>query len=436
MVNSVGKKLQQARFAKQLSIEEASRVTRIRPDKLLDLEEDNYSNFPSMSYAKGFLLLYARYLGIDVRDYAETLHSPNPVSSDDYEYLNAASEAPPPPPTRRPYHFAPKREHTILPVLVFAFLTGAVVLGIYLVVTYQRLGNLEDIAEKKDFSSPATSPAITVLPATAVATPPPVQAVTVLPGTRVLQAIPVTTPPPTVAVASPTPVPIVAPPAAATPPPTAEAVPAATPEQTPPPTLAAIPTAEPVATPEETPAPTTEAVPVATPEPTPPVTAQQIPTGIAVPAPSAPPGGFQTPPAAVPSGTFDPNREVRRAEPVIPPPPDHAALAPADLPPVGASPLGLAAIAPAATPIATPTPADAPDPVKHVSILPIRRTLVTIRKDVPGSPPIFENWVYPGAGPLRLSGRRFWIEVQDPGAVQITQDGQPLPAGQAAVHIE
>ncbi len=110
MVNSVGKKLQQARLSKQLSIEEAARVTRIRPDKLIDLEEDNYSNFPSMSYAKGFLLLYARFLGVDVREFADTLHAPNPVSSDDYEYLNAAAAGPRPRPPAVPITLAPRRE--------------------------------------------------------------------------------------------------------------------------------------------------------------------------------------------------------------------------------------------------------------------------------------------------------------------------------------
>ena len=93
MVESAGKKLQQARLHKQISVEEAARVTRMRPDKILDLEEDNYSNFPSMSYAKGFLLIYAKFLGVDVRDFADTLQTPNPVSSeDDYEYLNAGGQ--------------------------------------------------------------------------------------------------------------------------------------------------------------------------------------------------------------------------------------------------------------------------------------------------------------------------------------------------------
>jgi cytoskeletal protein RodZ len=356
MVNSVGKKLQQSRMSKQLSIEEAARVTRIRPDKLLDLEEDNYSNFPSMSYAKGFLLLYARFLGVDVREFAESIHAPNPVSSDDYEYLNAAAESPPPPPSRRPYYFAARREHTILPVIVFAFLIGAVVLAIYLVVNFQRLGgNLEDIADKRDLSAPAAaSPAISTIPAG---------------------------------------------PAAAEPVPVASAV----------------PVARPVAV---APAPLLRSAP--------PVIVTDTPAAPVVPAAAA----ASAPPLPPAAATFDPSREVRRAEPVLTPP-DHASASPSPvLPPVGSPPGGdLTLISPGAAPAA-------PDAVKHVSILPVRKTMVTIRKDVADSAPIFEDWLYPGAGPLKVSGHKFWIEVQDPGAVQVTQDGQPIGAGQSDIQIE
>jgi hypothetical protein len=62
---------------------------------------------------------------------------------------------------------------------------------------------------------------------------------------------------------------------------------------------------------------------------------------------------------------------------------------------------------------------------------------VTIRQDVADSAPVFEDWLYPGDGPLKLHGRKFWIQVQDPGAIQITQDGQPLPASlQSQIQIE
>jgi transcriptional regulator with XRE-family HTH domain len=328
MVNTVGKKLQQARLGKQLSIEEAARVTRIRPDKLLDLEEDNYSNFPSMSYAKGFLLLYARFLGVDVREFADSIHAPNPVSTDDYEYLNAAASGPQPAPSRRPYHFAPRRERTILPIVVFAVLAGAIGLVIYLAVSFERLGNLEDIAEKKDLSaSPAaSSPAISTVPANP-----------------------------------------------------AEGEPAA---------------------------------------PGPAPALRNSPPGIVETSPA--PGVIPPP---LPGGTFDPSREVRRAVPVFPTPPGHAAASPAA---ASGTAAGLSLIAPVST----------PEAMKQVSIRPIRKTMVTIRKDVADSAPVFEDWLYPSDGPLKLSGHKFWIQVQDPGAVQITQDGQPVAAGQSDIQIE
>ena len=326
MVNSVGNKLQQARLSKQLSVEEASRVTRIRPDKLVDLEQDNYANFPSMSYAKGFLLIYAKFLGVDVREFADSLHTPNPVSTDDYEYLNAAASGPSTARGRRPYHFSARRERTILPVVVIGLLVGAIAFAVYIylyvVVPFQR-GAMDDGSEKKDLSLPAASPAISTLPPV----PPPLPVATPIPFLRNTPPALVTAPPPS----------------------------------------------------------TMPAPPVAAPAP-----------------------------ASSPAGTFDPTREVRRAEPVVPTPP--------------AARDGVSSIAPASS----------PDAIKQVSIRPIRKTQVTVRKDVAGSKPIFEDWLYPGDGPLVVHGHKFWIQVKDPGAVQITQDGQPIPtpADQSDIQIE
>ena len=92
-----------------LSHEETCQSDAHPADKLLDLEEDNYSNFPSMAYAKGFLLLYARFLGIDHPGILPfPFSAPNPVSTDDYEYSsNAAASGPAPPPSRRPLSLRP-----------------------------------------------------------------------------------------------------------------------------------------------------------------------------------------------------------------------------------------------------------------------------------------------------------------------------------------
>jgi transcriptional regulator with XRE-family HTH domain len=295
MVYSIGKKLQQARLAKQLSLEEAARVTRIRPDKLIDLEEDNYSSFPSMSYAKGFLQIYGRFLGVDVREFTDHIQTPNPVSSDDYDYLNAAA-------------------------------VGPVVLGIKLIVNFERVGtgNLDDLAQKKEISSPSpASDAISTLPSAA----------------------------------------------------------------TPAPELAAV----------------------------------------ATPAPA---------PASSPA--LDPSREVRRAEPVAASPPtDHLAASASPLPAVATGPL--VAASPAATtpaPVAPVSLVQTAEPIKQVSIRPLWKTRVTIREDAADSPPVFEDWLYPTDPPLKLKGRKFWIQVTDPGSVVVTQDGRSVPSGDSAIQIE
>ncbi len=63
MVESVGRILQQARLARKLEIEDVAERTKIRPDRLIDLEADEYSHFPNLTYAKSFLAKYARFLG-------------------------------------------------------------------------------------------------------------------------------------------------------------------------------------------------------------------------------------------------------------------------------------------------------------------------------------------------------------------------------------
>jgi cytoskeletal protein RodZ len=64
-MKTVGKQLQDARVAKGWSPELAARETKIRLDRLRELEDDDYSNFSSPTYARGFVRTYARALGLD-----------------------------------------------------------------------------------------------------------------------------------------------------------------------------------------------------------------------------------------------------------------------------------------------------------------------------------------------------------------------------------
>jgi cytoskeleton protein RodZ len=64
-MKSVGKQLQEARQAKNWTPELAARETKIKVDRILDLEADDYGHFSSPTYARGFVRTYARALGID-----------------------------------------------------------------------------------------------------------------------------------------------------------------------------------------------------------------------------------------------------------------------------------------------------------------------------------------------------------------------------------
>jgi cytoskeleton protein RodZ len=64
-MKTVGKQLEEARLAKNWTPELASRETKIKVDRLHDLEGDDYSHFASPTYARGFVRTYARALGLD-----------------------------------------------------------------------------------------------------------------------------------------------------------------------------------------------------------------------------------------------------------------------------------------------------------------------------------------------------------------------------------
>lgn len=65
---SIVNKLKEAREKKGISIQKASEETRISAKFLEALEKDDYKLFPAEVYLKGFLRIYASYLGLDPKD--------------------------------------------------------------------------------------------------------------------------------------------------------------------------------------------------------------------------------------------------------------------------------------------------------------------------------------------------------------------------------
>jgi cytoskeletal protein RodZ len=64
----LGKYLKRERELRNISLSEVAKKTRIRENLLRDIEEDRYHLLPSSTYVKGFLLAYAKYIGLDTND--------------------------------------------------------------------------------------------------------------------------------------------------------------------------------------------------------------------------------------------------------------------------------------------------------------------------------------------------------------------------------
>jgi len=90
--------MQEARQARNWTPELAARETKIKVDRLLDLEADNYTHFSGPAYARGFVRTYARALGLDEYRILRQLDNklpdddtPNLVNDSGVAYLPEAS---------------------------------------------------------------------------------------------------------------------------------------------------------------------------------------------------------------------------------------------------------------------------------------------------------------------------------------------------------
>ena len=162
-IEGLGKKFQEARRARNLTLDEAARMTKIRPARLAEIEADDFSQFPSLAYAKGFLLIYGKFLDIDVTPYLEAFEDSEHVTVDGYSYLQ---ENLPPKAVSRPV-VRPSGGDRISPVpLIF----GIVVLVIGFSVMKLIL-NLKRIAPRAAEPTAQVSPSASTVPNSVTALP-------------------------------------------------------------------------------------------------------------------------------------------------------------------------------------------------------------------------------------------------------------------------
>jgi len=82
-IGTIGQKLETARQAKGVSVSEAGRATKILSKFIEAMEADDFGVLSAPVYAKSFIKMYAKYLGLDatplVEEYA-TQHAPTTKS--------------------------------------------------------------------------------------------------------------------------------------------------------------------------------------------------------------------------------------------------------------------------------------------------------------------------------------------------------------------
>jgi Uncharacterized protein conserved in bacteria len=162
-IEGLGKKFQEARLARNLTLDEAARMTKIRPQRLAEIEADDFSQFPSLAYAKGFLLIYGKFLDVDVTPYLDAFEDSESVTVDGYSYLQENERAKPvsaPMVRRRPA--APRRTGGSNRVSPMPLIVGIVVLvvgflGMKFLLNVQRLAPGRGSTQTSATATPAVA---------------------------------------------------------------------------------------------------------------------------------------------------------------------------------------------------------------------------------------------------------------------------------------
>ena len=90
----VGARLGGARIKAGISLEKAAKDTRIRVQRLREIEADDFSGFTHPTYSRLFLLDYAEYLGISPDEIRPLLPDRAGAAGGGFQYINALSRGP------------------------------------------------------------------------------------------------------------------------------------------------------------------------------------------------------------------------------------------------------------------------------------------------------------------------------------------------------
>ena len=353
MDHDFGKRLEKARIDRGLSIEEAAEAVRIRATFLRALENSDLTKFPNAAYSKSFLLMYGKYLGVNLNAVAREIDTTTQMKVEGYQYLTSrAAEQPKSKPDPEPAFSmapAPRASGSWLPLAVLGGLGAVVVIAGIFWTNMNRIGEPQPEAPKPGVTQPGDETAIQPL-----SNPPPAAAVPTVVPTVVPQA--------TRETGQPTP-----PPEPATPQPSADSVPKNAPAMDLPPAALPVPDSE-------------------------------IPKARAI-----------SPVARIAKNDTDALADFPASKAPLPAPPQETIAA------------GGGAV-----------PAENPNTIKLESK---RKAWVVIR-NAPGGQPLYEDFLYPTARPMRLPAGRYFIEIKDAEAVEISRNGKRIAYTSPGVTIQ
>src|SRR5437763_1746668 len=186
-IEGLGKKFQDARLARGLTLDEAARLNKIRPLRLAEIEVDDFSQFPSLAYAKGFLQIYGKFLDVDVAPYLDVFETSQQMTVDGYSYLQ---DQPAPKPRRiraRPRAPTVRRQRSgdrsspmplliAVGVIVVGFVLMRLILNIQRIAPHQMVGvpqptaSQAPVAQAPQTQAPAAS--VAAAPSVAPSRPP------------------------------------------------------------------------------------------------------------------------------------------------------------------------------------------------------------------------------------------------------------------------
>jgi cytoskeletal protein RodZ len=143
-VFEIGNSLREARVRRDIDFAEAELATKIRGKYLRALEEEEFELLPGETYVKGFLRIYAEYLGLDGQLYVDEFNS-RYVSGDERDVRPRRSQS------------RPKRSRRFETTVVLVALAVIAVLTVVVISAWKS----SDGSKTKTTSHRPTAPATT-----------------------------------------------------------------------------------------------------------------------------------------------------------------------------------------------------------------------------------------------------------------------------------